>query len=104
MKIRTLVLTVLAAIAFLDVSVRTQQGPAPANAFVPNEVIIAFEPWASDATRSLARSAVRAGLKQELRAGLDGQVEVASLPAGTSVQAEAAALSQQAGVQYAEPN
>src|SRR5262245_24438699 len=99
MKTRALVLAVLTTIAFLDVSVRTQQSPAPASPFVPNEVVIAFEPWASDATKSLARSVVRAGLKRTLRAGLDGQLEVASLPDGMPVEAAAAALSRAAGVQ-----
>jgi subtilisin family serine protease len=104
MKTRALVLTVLTSIAFMDVSVRTQQSPAPASPFVANEVVIAFEPWASDATKALARSVVRGGLKRALRGGPDGQLEVASLPDGMPVVAAAAALSRVAGVQYAEPN
>jgi hypothetical protein len=95
---------VLTAVAILDVSVHTQQSPVPASPFVANEVIIAFEPWASDATKSLARSRVRTGLTRALRAGPDGQLEVASLPDGMPVEAAAAALSRVAGVQYAEPN
>src|SRR5215510_3028094 len=104
MNTRLLTLTVLAALAIQGASVHTQQAPASSTAVVPGEVVIAYEAWASTATKGRARGQVRAALKRALRAGQDGQLEVATLPPGLSVQAAINALSGVAGVQYAEPN
>jgi subtilisin family serine protease len=75
--------------------------PAPPGAaFVPNQLVVAFDPAVSPAARARALAEERASLRRELR--VPGRVLV-EVPSG-DVRAAAAAFGRRPGVLFAEPN
>jgi subtilisin family serine protease len=95
----------LALIVIHGANVGSQQPqPAPGRPFRAGELLVAFEPWTSDALRAAIRARLGAGQLRAIRNALDGRIELTRLPAGVSVEAAIAALANVAGVQYAEPN
>jgi len=105
MRPRLVLTAVLALIVIHSATVGSQQQqPAPRRPFRAGELLVAFEPWTSDATRAAIRARLGAGQLRAIRNALDGRLELTRLPAGVSVEAALAALANIAGVQYAEPN
>jgi subtilisin family serine protease len=77
-----------------------QQPAGPDAAFVPNEVLVQFEPGASAAAKANARSRVGGTRIEEVRADL----EVVRIPPGLAVAAAVRGLEADNAVEFAEPN
>jgi thermitase len=105
MRARLLLSAIFALLVIHGANVGSQQPqPAPGRPFRAGELLVAFEPWTSDAMRAAIRARLGAGQLRTIRDALDGRLELTRLPAGLSVEAAAAALASVAGVQFAEPN
>jgi thermitase len=105
MRVRLVLSAILALIVMHGATVGSQQPqPNPGRPFRAGELLVAFEPWTSDAMRATIRARLGAGRLRAIRDALDGRIELTRLPAGLSVEAAAAALANMAGVRYAEPN
>lgn len=79
-------------------------GPDPA--FAPGQVVIQFREGATAAQQQATRGRVRAVQRQVLRRQGTGlaRLELATLPAGSNVQAAIATLQGDPAVEFAEPN
>jgi thermitase len=105
MRARFVSSAILALIVIHGATVGSQQSqPASGRPFRAGELLVAFEPWTSDAMRTAIRARLGAGQLRAIRNALDGRIELTRLPAGLTVEAAVAALANVAGVQYAEPN
>lgn len=84
----------------------TAQAAGHGPAYAPDEVLIQFREGVTDGQRQAARGRVNATPRKALRAPAPGEggLEVAVLPAGSSVQAAIATLESDPNVAFAEPN
>jgi subtilisin family serine protease len=75
----------------------------PAAAFVPDQVLIQFQPGAGDADRAAVRALVGGSLSEDLAAGA-GALELVRLSGGRTVESAVQTLQALPAVEYAEPN
>jgi subtilisin family serine protease len=82
----------------------TQNAPAAAARFLPDELLIEFQPWASEATKASARQLVGAALASRVRNASEGQLERVRLLSGIDVAAAIRLLRDSPAIRFAEPN
>jgi len=87
-------------------SVAGQAEPIPASArFVPDEVVIQYQPRVAEATKASARSRANARQKEQIRSSAtEGDLELASLPPGLAVADAVRQLRVHPAVRFVEPN
>lgn len=85
-------------------NVNTQNAPAGGARFVPGELLIEFQPWASEATKATARQVVGAVLASRIRNAAEGQLERVRLISGIDVAAAIRLLRDSPAIRFAEPN
>ena len=90
-------------------SAQTPIAERAAPSYVPGELLIGFAPGAAQGERLAARAELGADLASVLttaamRQSAAGELELLRLPAGLSVEAAIAAVADQPGVRFAEPN
>jgi thermitase len=92
------------ALALSGVVGRAQQPAGPANDFVPNEMLVQYEPGTTPQGKAVARGRVGASaIETVARGNGQGDLELVRIPPGRAVS-EAARGIQGSGVQFAEPN
>jgi subtilisin family serine protease len=109
MKMRTLIRPFLLAlslcVAVLAGQPHAQVPGTPASVrFLENQVLIQFQPAATDQDRVDARGWVNAQRRELVRRGPDGDLELATLAPGIPVEFAVDLLSRHPAVRFAEPN
>jgi subtilisin family serine protease len=95
---------VIAGILGLGDTARTQNAAPSPLRVAANEILVEFQPWATDGSKDTLRRSVRAIASDRLRSAGEGQLERVRIAAGSDLNAAILALRSNPLVRIAEPN
>ena len=94
---------VIAGILGLGDTARTQNAAPSPLRVAANEILVEFQPWATDGSKDTLRRSVRAIASDRLRSAGEGQLERVRIAAGSDLNAAILALRSNPLVRIAEP-